>query len=136
MALTNETASNGTDAVVGTSTRNSTRPSRKNKRETRSTAETAASSSLNTATTDTKARQKARPAATAGTKASSVVRKLQSSRGATIEVLMESTGWQAHSVRGFLSAVVRKKLGLNLISNTGKDGTRRYRIDDIATGAK
>jgi hypothetical protein len=43
---------------------------------------------------------------------------------------MEATGWQAHSVRGFLSAVVKKKHGLTLISEFGKDGARRYRIVD------
>ena len=51
-------------------------------------------------------------------------------KGATIEMLMEVTRWQAHSVRGFLSAVVRKKLGLNLVSEISKDGARRYRIND------
>jgi hypothetical protein len=49
--------------------------------------------------------------------------------------MIEVTGWQAHSVRSFLSAVVRKKLELNLISETGKDGVRRYRIQaDGETG--
>ncbi len=62
------------------------------------------------------------------TKASIVLKKLSSSKGATIQAMMEATGWQAHSVRGFLSAVVKKKLGLNLLSETGKDGVRRYRI--------
>ncbi len=62
------------------------------------------------------------------TKASIVLKKLGSSKGATIQMMMEATGWQAHSVRGFLSAVVKKKLGLNLLSETGKDGVRRYRI--------
>ena len=44
-------------------------------------------------------------------------------------MLMEATGWQPHSVRGFLSATVKKKLGLSLVSETSKDGVRRYRID-------
>lgn len=64
----------------------------------------------------------------AETKASIVLKKLNSPKGATIQAVMEATGWQAHSVRGFLSAVVKKKLGLNLVSETGKDGVRRYRI--------
>lgn len=69
------------------------------------------------------------------TKASIVLKKLNSSKGATIQMMMEATGWQAHSVRGFLSAVVKKKLGLNLVSETGKDGVRRYRIQaDGKTG--
>lgn len=67
-----------------------------------------------------------------GTKASVIVKKLCSARGATIEALVQLTGWQAHSVRGFLSGTVRKRLGLNLTSQVGKDGTRRYRIEGRA----
>lgn len=67
---------------------------------------------------------------TKSTKADRVLKKLHLAKGATIEMLMETTGWQAHSVRGFLSAVVKKKLGLNLVSEVGKDGARRYRIND------
>jgi hypothetical protein len=40
---------------------------------------------------------------------------------------MRSTGWQAHTVRGFLAAVVRKKLGLKLESEKA-NGERVYRI--------
>lgn len=61
-------------------------------------------------------------------KADIVLKKLGLARGITVAQIMEATGWQAHSVRGFLSAVVRKRLGLDLVSEVGKDGQRRYRI--------
>ena len=41
---------------------------------------------------------------------------LRTPGGATIEAMARATGWQQHSVRGFLAAVVRKRLGLNLVS--------------------
>ena len=51
-------------------------------------------------------------------------------------VVMAATGWQQHSVRGFLAGVVRKKLGLNLVSEPSESG-RVYRIiDDMASPAK
>lgn len=59
-----------------------------------------------------------------------VLKKLRSAKGATIAQLGEATGWQAHSVRGFLSGIVRKKLGLPLSSEISRDGLRRYRITD------
>lgn len=77
----------------------------------------------------------AKKSGVAETKASIVLKKLNSPKGATIEAMMEATDWQAHSVCGFLSAVVKKKLGLNLVSEAGKDGVRRYRIQaDGKTG--
>ena len=57
-----------------------------------------------------------------------VLKKLRTPGGATLPMLMEETGWQAHSVRGFLSGTVRKRLGLDLTSTIGKDGVRRYRV--------
>jgi hypothetical protein len=78
----------------------------------------------------------ARAAAGGGpSKADLVLKKLRSTKGVTIALLMEVTGWQAHSVRGFLSGMVKKKLGLNLVSDIGKDGTRHYRIHDDAKDA-
>ncbi|MGN6543655.1 MAG: DUF3489 domain-containing protein [Aureliella sp.] len=69
----------------------------------------------------------------ADTKSAIVLKKLYGTKGATIEQLMQATGWQAHSIRGFLSATVRKKLQLGLIRETGKDGNRRYKIADAAS---
>ena len=54
---------------------------------------------------------------------------LRAPAGATIDAMMQATGWQQHSVRGFLAGIVRKKLGLNLISTAGDSG-RIYRIND------
>ena len=48
--------------------------------------------------------------------------------GATLDELMAASQWQAHSVRGFLSGTVKKKLGLLLTSNLTNDGIRQYRI--------
>jgi hypothetical protein len=52
---------------------------------------------------------------------------LQSSTGATITAMMKATGWQKHSVRGFLAGVVRKRLKLKLESTKVGDD-RIYRI--------
>jgi Protein of unknown function (DUF3489) len=63
-----------------------------------------------------------------GSKQSLVIAMLRSPSGATITTMMAATGWQQHSVRGFLAGVVRKKLKLKLRS-TKIDGHRVYRID-------
>ena len=62
----------------------------------------------------------------AGSKQSRVIAMLESPAGATIAALMKATGWQPHSVRGFLAGVVRKRLKLELGSKV--DGNRVYQI--------
>jgi Protein of unknown function (DUF3489) len=68
-------------------------------------------------------------------KQSRVIAMLQSPTGATIAAMMKATGWQPHSVRGFLASVVRKRLKLKLASKK-IDGNRVYRITSAADGAR
>jgi Protein of unknown function (DUF3489) len=70
-----------------------------------------------------------RPAGAHDTKHARVIAMLRKPSGATIAAIMAVTDWQQHSVRGFLAGVVRKKLGLNLVSDQTDKG-RVYRIKD------
>ena len=63
-----------------------------------------------------------------GSKASAILELLIRKNGATLGELMEATGWQAHSVRGFLSGTIRKKMGLDVTSTKGQDGVRSYSV--------
>lgn len=60
---------------------------------------------------------------------------LRRKEGATVAAIRKTTGWQEHSVRGFLAGVVRKKLGLNLVSSES-DGKRVYRIKSGSRSTK
>lgn len=73
------------------------------------------------------ARSKRSPAATQS-KQEVVIQMLRRQSGVTIDDIVAKTGWQPHSVRGFFSGFVKKKLKLPLVSEVGKDGVRRYHI--------
>jgi hypothetical protein len=62
-----------------------------------------------------------------GSKQSHVIAMLRSPAGATIDAMTKATGWQQHSVRGFLAGVVRKRLKLKL-SSEKLNGNRIYKI--------
>src|SRR3981189_2158131 len=70
-----------------------------------------------------------RSAAGPDTKHARIIAMLRMPTGATIAAIMTVTDWQQHSVRGFLAGIVRKKLGLNLVSEQNDNG-RVYRIKD------
>lgn len=57
-----------------------------------------------------------------------VIDLLKKSDGLDIPELIKITGWQAHSVRGFISGTLKKKLNLNVISEIGSSGSRKYKI--------
>ena len=75
-----------------------------------------------------KGHKKAAAAAREGSKKADVIALLQKPKGATLAELMKATGWLPHSVRGFLSGTVRKKMGLAVTSAKGEDGERSYSV--------
>jgi len=73
-------------------------------------------------------REKKGDSARDGSRAATILELLKRPGGATSQELMKATGWQPHSVRGFLSGTIRKKLGLTVISTKSEDGERIYSI--------
>lgn len=57
-----------------------------------------------------------------------LIAMMKQAKGAAITEMMEATGWQAHSIRGLISGVLKKRLKLNVILELSADGIRRYRI--------
>jgi Protein of unknown function (DUF3489) len=68
--------------------------------------------------------------ARAGSKKNKVLALLKRRQGATLKELMKATGWQAHSVRGFLSGSIAKKMGFTVKSEKRDDGERVYSVWD------
>jgi hypothetical protein len=62
-----------------------------------------------------------------GSKTAKVLDLLQRPGGVTLKELIKATGWQAHSVRGFISGTVGKKMGISVESSARTDGERVYR---------
>jgi hypothetical protein len=94
----------------------------------------AATSSLSPRFSKSKSRKgpapaSSKPVARPATKHARIIAMLRTPTGTTIAALMTATDWQQHSVRGFLAGVVRKRLGLNLVSEQTEKG-RVYRIKE------
>ena len=63
-----------------------------------------------------------------GSKKAAILELLRRPNGATLKDLTAATGWQAHSVRGFISGAIVKKMGLTVESEKRPDGERAYRL--------
>jgi hypothetical protein len=63
-----------------------------------------------------------------GTKTAKILALLGRADGASLQELRKATGWQAHSVRGFLSGALKKKMGLRVDSTKRDSGERVYRL--------
>ena len=66
------------------------------------------------------------------TKTEVILKLLRRKGGTSLPELQERTGWQAHSVRGFLSGTLKKK-NLSVTSTVTEKGIRRYRIVEQAS---
>ena len=62
------------------------------------------------------------------TKAENIIAMLKGKRGATLAEMTRATGWQEHSVRGFLAGSLRNRHRLDVQSEKPGDGPRRYRL--------
>jgi hypothetical protein len=82
------------------------------------------------ATKGAKAAKRAKPESSArqGSKTAKVVDLLRRPGGATLGEVMKATGWQPHSVRGFISGTLGKKMGLKVNSTKGEGGERSYSV--------
>jgi hypothetical protein len=67
-------------------------------------------------------------ASSPGSKAAKVLDLLKRPGGASLKELMKTTGWQPHSVRGFLSGTIGKRMGLPLTSTKGEGEERTYSL--------
>lgn len=67
-----------------------------------------------------------------GPKSAQIVSLLQRQTGASIAELMKATGWQAHSVRGFISGTLKRKQGLVVNSAVEEGKDRRYVVAGAA----
>jgi hypothetical protein len=63
-----------------------------------------------------------------GSKTAKILSMLQRPQGTTLKELIKATGWQAHSIRGFLSGTVVGRMGLKVSSIKAESGERRYTV--------
>jgi hypothetical protein len=70
-----------------------------------------------------------------GTKQATLIAMLKRPEGATIAEIMETSAWQAHSIRGFIAGALKKKLGLDVTSEKVDARGRVYRIAQDADAA-
>ena len=63
-----------------------------------------------------------------GSKTAKILGLLKRPGGALLKELMKATGWQPHSIRGFLSGTLRKKMGIPFESFRSTDGERAYQV--------
>ena len=71
----------------------------------------------------------------AGSKQARVIGLLQRPEGATIDEIASAMGWQRHTVRGLIAGALKKRLGLDIVSEKTDRG-RFYRISESRSAAR
>ena len=92
-------------------------------------AKSTAKSKKFTKTTGRKA--SAKPDSKSKTKKQICIDLLKRQKGASLAELQKATGWQPHSVRGFLSGTVKKMTDITLVTDKDENGTRRYHVEKV-----
>jgi hypothetical protein len=64
-----------------------------------------------------------------GSKTATILELLRRPNGAALKELMKATGWQPHSIRGFLSGTIRRKMKLSVMIVKREDGERTYSVE-------
>ena len=72
--------------------------------------------------------QVAKPGARSGSKTAKILDLLRRPGGASARDLLKATGWQPHSLRGFISGTLGKKMGMTVASTKSDDGERVYSL--------
>jgi len=70
----------------------------------------------------------AKPRTRENSKQATVIQMLQRPDGTTVQQVMQATGWLAHTVRGTFAGALKKKFGLNIVSEKSSGSKRTYRI--------
>jgi hypothetical protein len=88
--------------------------------------ETAATGAQGAQGAPKKARSAKDAPAREGTKKARIIELLRAPEGATLAEIQALTGWQPHSIRGFLSGTLAKKLGYKIVRSKRVDDTSAY----------
>jgi hypothetical protein len=67
------------------------------------------------------------------TKQNIVLAMLRRANGASVAEIIAATDWQPHSVRGFFAGALKKRLKIDVVSDKGEDGIRRYYVATLAS---
>ena len=85
---------------------------------------TAGAKKVSTAATNDGARK--------GSKTEAILSLMKQPGGSSLKAIMDATGWQAHSVRGFISGTLGKKMSLTVVSTKAEAGERSYSITSVS----